>query len=96
MAVSKAQRAAADKWDSANMAYQSVKVPKTLLEKFKEACAVRGNRVNTVLREAMESYVAETPNAVTILAMQEADEITADPNVPGYTDVDEFLKDLKS
>ena len=96
MAVSKAQRAAADKWDAANMAYQSVKVPKTLLEQFKAACAARGNRVNTVLREAMESYVADTPNAVTMAAMQEADEITTDPSVPGYTDVDELLAELKS
>lgn len=39
------------------MAYQTVKVNKNLLKEFKEACARRGDRVNTVLREAMEDYI---------------------------------------
>jgi len=59
MATKPTQRAAADKWDAANMAYQTVKVKKTLLDSFKAACAARGDRVNTVLREAMENYVKE-------------------------------------
>lgn len=77
------------------MCYQSVKVPKSLLERFKAACAARGDRVNTVLRKAIQDYVDETPNAVTIEAMREADAITTDPDVPGYTDVDALLADLK-
>ena len=55
-----AQRKARDKWDSANMAYQTVKVNKTLLENFREACKARGDKVNTVLRQAMEAYVRES------------------------------------
>ena len=39
------------------MAYQTVKVRRELLEQFKAACAERGDRVNTVLREAMENYI---------------------------------------
>ena len=57
--VSEKKRASNDKWDAGNMAYQTVKVRRQLLDDFKEACARRGDRVNTVLREAMEKYVAE-------------------------------------
>jgi len=56
MATKPTQRAAADKWDAANMAYQTIKVKKKLLDDFKAACVARGDKVNTVLREAMERY----------------------------------------
>lgn len=39
------------------MSYQTVKVRKELLDTFKETCKARGDRVNTVLREAMEDYI---------------------------------------
>jgi hypothetical protein len=42
------------------MAYQTVKVKRALRDDFRAACAARGDKVNTVLREAMEKYVAET------------------------------------
>lgn len=63
MATKPTQRAAADKWDAANMAYQTIKVKKKLLEDFKSACAFRGDKVNTVLREAMEKYVEMSANS---------------------------------
>ena len=50
-----------DRWDAENMAYQTVKVRKTLLDSFKAACAANGDKVNTVLRDAMENYVALHP-----------------------------------
>lgn len=34
------------------------------------------------------------PNAETIATMKEADRISRDPNVKGYTDVDEMIKEL--
>ena len=58
MAVKQSQKAAAAKWDAEHMAYQTVKVRRSLLDDFKAACAARGDKVNTVLREAMEHYVA--------------------------------------
>lgn len=57
MALSEAKRKGNEKWDSANMAYQTVKVRKELLEQFREAVQANGDRVNTVLKEAMEEYV---------------------------------------
>jgi uncharacterized protein (DUF4415 family) len=39
------------------MAYQTVKVSRALLEEFKAKAAARGDKVNTILREAMEDYV---------------------------------------
>ena len=59
MAVSDAKRKSNEKWDRENMAYQTVKVRRELLEQFKETCAERGDRVNTVLREAMENYITQ-------------------------------------
>ena len=58
MPKSDAAKAARDKWDRENMAYQTVKVSRRLLDDFKAACAARGDKVNTVLRQAMENYVA--------------------------------------
>lgn len=55
--ASEAQKAARKKWDDNNMAYQSVKVRRELLEQFKAACKARGDKVNTVLRKAMEQYI---------------------------------------
>lgn len=37
---------------------------------------------------------AEVPNATTIAAMMEAERIALDPNVKGYTDLDELFADL--
>ena len=44
-------------YDKENMAYQTVKVSKALLQEFKEKVAANGDKVNTVLREAMEQYI---------------------------------------
>lgn len=60
--LSEAKKAANARWDAQNMAYQTVKVNKDLLTAFKSACAERGEKVNTVLREAMEKYVSGTGN----------------------------------
>lgn len=55
--TSDAQRRAKINYDKANMCYQTVKVSKALLTAFKAACAENGDKVNTVLRLAMEDYV---------------------------------------
>lgn len=59
MAVSKAQRAAANKWDSANMAVVTCKVKCDLADAFKAACRATGETPNAVLRETMIAYISE-------------------------------------
>lgn len=72
--ATKAQRAAVKKYDAEHMAYQTVKVRRQLLDDFKAACAARGDRVNTVLREAMENYVNATPTVATAAVDDAGDE----------------------
>lgn len=57
--TTEAQKRAKIKYDSANMAYQTIKVPKKTLEAFRQAVQSKGERVNTVLREYMEEYTRE-------------------------------------
>lgn len=59
MPITDARRRANQKWDAENMVCQTIKVKKTLLEDFKAACAARGDKVNTVLRQAMEEYTCK-------------------------------------
>ena len=58
MTVSQNKRRTNDAWDAENMAYQTVKVRKELLQSFRAAVAANGQRVNTVLKNAMEEYIA--------------------------------------
>ena len=55
--VTEAKKATNKSWDDKNMAYQTIKIRRELLEEFKSACARNGDKVNTVLREAIENYV---------------------------------------
>ena len=59
VAKTEAQRRAIDKWDQANMAYQTIKVRKETLEEFKALVQANGDKVNTVLREAIENYISD-------------------------------------
>ena len=59
MALSEAKKQSNVKWDKENMAYQTVKVRRELQDQFKSECARRGDKVNTILREAMEEYIAQ-------------------------------------
>jgi len=40
--------------------------------------------------------ISRIPNAETVAAMLEAERIALDPNVKGYTNLDELFKDLKA
>ena len=55
--VSEAQRKARNKYDSENMDRVTVKVKKELLQEFRQAVQDNGDKVNTVLREAMKDYI---------------------------------------
>lgn len=54
---------------------------------------------NRLIRNEMglsESDWKAVPNAETIAAMREADRISADPDVPGYDNLDDLFEALKS
>ena len=57
--------------------------------------------INVFLRQSLRSggfpfdVTLNTPNAVTIAAMQEAECIARDPNAKRYSDVEEALRELK-
>ena len=57
--VSEAQKKARNKYDSENMDRVTIKVKKELLQQFRQAVQERGDKVNTVLREAMETYIKQ-------------------------------------
>ncbi len=57
---------------------------------------------NIFLRQAVRQQripfdvALDVPNAETIAAMAEAERISRDPSVKGYTDVDQMMKELLS
>lgn len=59
MTVSKAKRAANNKWDAANMAVITCKARRDLIDDFKAACRAAGETPNAVLRETMIAYISE-------------------------------------
>ena len=73
MTVSKSQYDAQRRYDAANMAYQTVKVSKALLTAFKAACTANGDKVNTVLRLAMEDYVKRSAQHSDVIPWRQDD-----------------------
>lgn len=57
--VSEAQKKARNKYDSENMDRVTIKVKKELLQQFRQAVQDSGDKVNTVLRKAMEYYIQQ-------------------------------------
>ncbi|AGL01689.1 type II toxin-antitoxin system RelB/DinJ family antitoxin [Desulfoscipio gibsoniae] len=57
--------------------------------------------INVFLRQSLRvggfpfEVTINTPNAVTIAAMQEAERVARDPNAKRYSDVEEALRELK-
>lgn len=58
--VTEKKKASNAAWDQKNMVYQTIKVRRESLERFKAACKARGERVNTVFKEFIESYPDKT------------------------------------
>lgn len=63
------------------------------------------NIIDCMSEEQLSAFVAlfgnaadvpDVPNEETLEAMREADRIAHDPNVKGYTDIDELMRDLLS
>lgn len=63
MTVSKAKRAANNKWDAANMAVITCKARRDLIDDFKAACRTAGDTPNAVIRRTMEDYLSQAQGA---------------------------------
>lgn len=59
MATSEARKRANKKWNDANMAKQTVTVRRETLEEFRQLVQANGDKVNTILRQAIENYIKE-------------------------------------
>ena len=57
MARSEAQKRADAKYKASTMAQQNVAIRRETLEQFKALAAEHGDKVNTILREAIEAYI---------------------------------------
>ena len=57
--TTEAQKRANKKYTENNVAYQTIRLNKKLLEKFKATVKARGDRVNTVLRQAIIDYIGD-------------------------------------
>ena len=56
--VKESKKASNAAWDKENMVYQTVKVKKDVLARFKAAVAERGEKVNTVIKDYMIAYAS--------------------------------------
>ena len=59
MALTEAKKQANKRYDDKNMAYQTIKVKRDLLEEFRQRVQDNGQQVNTVFREFMEGYIKQ-------------------------------------
>lgn len=59
MSATEAKRKSNKKWNAANMAYQTLTVRRETLEEFRQLVQQNGDKVNTVLRQAIENYIKD-------------------------------------
>ena len=78
-------------------------VPKGRKQDIASFASDRGESVNGLINRLIQTELGLTdeqwkhvPNEVTAAAMEEADRITADTNVKGFTSLDELFAELKS
>ena len=88
--------------DSANVSIRmDMQLKKQAEELFLDLGLNMTTAVTMFLRQAVRNQgipfeISRVPNAETIAAMREAESIAHDPNVKGYTDLDELFRVLKS
>lgn len=79
-----------------------VKLKKQAEQLFSELGMNMTTAFNIFLRQAVRQQripfdiSLDAPNAETIAAMEEAERISRDPTIKGYTDVDQMMKELLS
>ena len=58
MTVPESNRRAIKKYDAEHYTMLSVRIPKDLLQRFKEKCASAGDSQARIVKEAIEAYLA--------------------------------------
>lgn len=89
--------------DTTNISIRmDVELKKQAEQLFNELGMNMTTAFNIFLRQAVRQQripfdvALESPNAETIAAMEEAERISRDPSVKGYTNVDQMMKELLS
>ena len=59
MAIPESNRKAIRKYDAEHYSMLSVRIPKELLQSFKEKCASTGDSQARIVKEAIEAYLAK-------------------------------------
>lgn len=59
MAIPESNRKAIRKYDAEHYSMLSVRIPKELLQSFKEKCASAGDSQAKIIKEAIEAYLAK-------------------------------------
>ena len=82
----------------------SIRMDENLKKQFDGLCNELGLNMTTAINIFAKTMVRQhripfeisldTPNAETIAAMEEAERISRDPNVKGYTNIDDLMKEL--
>jgi DNA-damage-inducible protein J len=87
--------------DTTNISIRlDVELKKQAEQLFSELGMNMTTAFNIFLRQAVRQQripfdvALEVPNAETIAAMEEAERISRDPSVKGYTDVEQMMKEL--
>lgn len=64
MPISRAKRAANNRWDAENMQIVACKIKKTDAEKFKECAKANGTTPNALLKDFIFRYISDDSNIV--------------------------------
>ena len=92
-----------DRWNKNNYDDVRIRLPKGRRATVEAFARAHGESVNGMVNRLVwaemglsEDEWKHVPNEVTAAAMEEADRITADPNVKGFNSLDELFAELKS
>ena len=75
---------------------QSFRLSVELIDRLKQLAKRQNRSLNNYVETVLLDAAYHEPNAVTLEAMEEAKRISRDPNVKGFTDIDDLFEDLNS
>ena len=101
--MSRTSTAVKNRWNKKAYDAINLRIPKGQKQVIETFASDRGESVNGLINRLIQTELGLTdeqwkhvPNEVTAAAMEEADRITSDTNVKGFTSLDELFAELKS